>query len=94
MNGYEIRYLMSKRGILVKDIADHLGITSGTVSENIHSKGKSARVRQTIADALNRSVDELWPTEKKRNPFKLDTITNSNTNITVPEEGQLLQADK
>jgi len=66
MSPVEIKAALMIRGITFKKIAADLGVTSGAITQTVHQyqsgkKYKGFRVRQYIAQALNKQVDEIWP---------------------------------
>ncbi len=60
MNCIEIKNLMSLAGVSQAEIADRLGITKSFVNKVIYRIKYSKKVRQAIADAVGKSVEELW----------------------------------
>lgn len=45
-------------------LADRVGVDPATINRIIHGLHAPDATRQAIADALNRSVSELWPEER------------------------------
>lgn len=56
----KIKSLLVKHGIKQKDIAAELGLTIGTVSGAINGHFESRRVKQHVADLLQKDYDKLW----------------------------------
>jgi lambda repressor-like predicted transcriptional regulator len=61
MDPKEITRQLKGKGYSVAAIAASLGVASPTVSQTIHGRTVSARIRAAIAEALGRSVEEIWP---------------------------------
>lgn len=49
------------KGITSKQVAVDLGLCHSTVSNVIHGRGTSARVKQHIAALISVPVNEIWP---------------------------------
>jgi len=60
MKGSEIKKLMTSAGVSQGEIAGRLGVTKGLVYQVINGIRSTKRVRQAIADAVGKSVEELW----------------------------------
>lgn len=69
MTPREIRAELMLRGITIKQIAAEAGVTSGAVTQAISqyegSSYKGYRIREYIARALGRNVNEIWPEHRK-----------------------------
>ena len=65
MTGNDIRAALLLRGFTLKMIADEAGVTIGAVTQTIHryscSRYKGYRIREYIAKALEKRVEEIWP---------------------------------
>tara|TARA_B100000315_G_C14349510_1_gene483339 strand:+ start:254 stop:472 length:219 start_codon:yes stop_codon:yes gene_type:complete len=60
----KIKSLLIENGITQVSIAEEEDVSASYVHQVIHRIKKGQRVREAIADALGKSVDELWPPEK------------------------------
>ena len=60
------KYLLDKNGITQAEIARKLDINATTVCNVIKGTVQSARVKSTIAKALNMTVENLWPNDNRR----------------------------
>lgn len=60
MNAREITKQLKASGG-VKQIAQKMGVTSPTVSQVIYGLRPNPRIRRAIAEAVGKSVSELWP---------------------------------
>jgi len=100
MDGYKIISLLKRQKINVKDIASNLGVSGPAVSMVIHGHYASRRISQAIADAIGRPLAEVFPrysvdiSTKKAPSSGHNTAVAAGTTITVPEDGQSLQAAK
>ncbi|HWP96444.1 MAG TPA: helix-turn-helix domain-containing protein [Syntrophomonadaceae bacterium] len=69
MSPREIKAELILRGISVKEIAETAGVTSPAVTQTInHQKGssfKGYRIREVIAKALGKPVNDIWPDQQK-----------------------------
>lgn len=65
MTSREIKAELILRGISVSEIATAAGVTTSAVSQIINqcpsSRYKGYRIRKYIAQALNRSIQSVWP---------------------------------
>lgn len=59
----QIRSELVLRGIKNADIARALGVTRSAVSNTIAGRRRKPRIRQAIALAISRSVENIWPSE-------------------------------
>ncbi|ACV65007.1 putative transcriptional regulator, Nlp [Desulfofarcimen acetoxidans DSM 771] len=59
----EIRALMVLKGIKIVDIAKEAGVTPAYVHHAINSTGRNRgyRIRPYIAEAIGKTVKEIWP---------------------------------
>ena len=64
--GIEIRIKMMRAGINAAEIAESLGITQPFVHQVITGLRDTQYVRESIAKALNRPIEKLWPKNNKR----------------------------
>lgn len=69
MSPREIKAELILRGVSVQEIAKAAGVTQPAVTQTIYQyKGnsfKGYRIREYIAQALGRSVDEIWPDQRE-----------------------------
>ena len=63
MKPNEIRAAMVLRGVKLKDIAEKAGVSIGAVHQVIYGIGRTRgyRIRPFIAEAIGKSVYEIWP---------------------------------
>lgn len=57
----EVKSLMVLRGVKQIDICRKLEVTPGAISMVVSGKRGSPRLRQAIASALGKRVEDLWP---------------------------------
>lgn len=55
-----VRGLLRMYGIRNRQIAKSLGVTDSAIGHVLAGRKKSLRVQQAVADALNKSFEELW----------------------------------
>ena len=72
MQGNLIRSKLLAKGISLTNIATQLGVAVSSVSQVVHNKAISHRIRQAIADAIGVSVSELWPDAQRKDARSLD----------------------
>ncbi len=63
MTPTEIKIELLKAGINQNQIAKKLGVVPTLVSQVVHGVRPVKRVRQAIADAVGKPIEELWPEE-------------------------------
>ena len=61
MTKTDIKIEMIKRNITLKDIADSLGVSISAICKVKNRASVSKRIQKTIADAINRPVEEVFP---------------------------------
>ena len=65
MTPLEIKSELILRGISLKTIADRAGVNGSAVTQAINqypnSRYKGFRIRSYIAEALDKTVEEIWP---------------------------------
>jgi lambda repressor-like predicted transcriptional regulator len=61
METNEIKAAMILQGVTTKQIAEGLGITAQAIGPVISGRRSNPRIRAAIAEALGRSVEEIWP---------------------------------
>lgn len=66
----EIKAELVLRGIKMADIAKKAGVTDGAVHQTIKNQKdrryKGYRIRNYIAEAIGKPVEEIWPVSKPR----------------------------
>jgi len=63
-----IKSLLILHDIMLKDIANTLGVKRSSVTLVVQGKRKSKRIRQAVADVLNMDINRLWPSKRKAKP--------------------------
>lgn len=61
MSNLEIKALIVLNGTSISEIARKAGVTREWVSLVVNGHKKSKKIRKVIAQAVGKSVDELWP---------------------------------
>jgi lambda repressor-like predicted transcriptional regulator len=61
MTPQEIKGHLVMKNIKSRDIARRLGVTDGAIHQVIYGYRKTEYVRRAIADAVGKTVAELWP---------------------------------
>ena len=85
--------IMLATNMMPNDFARTRNIHQTTLHRVINSELKTPRVRKAIADAIGRSEDEIFKGCTKKAPSSgHNTAVAAGTTITVPEDGQPLQA--
>lgn len=62
------QYLLKKKGVTQKQIAQDLGISQMSVSKDMHDDPRSHRTRCYIAKKLGMPVDQVFPDYYSRPP--------------------------
>lgn len=57
----KVKALMVLNGIKGVGIAKKLGVSPTTVYVVLSGKGKSRRIQKAVAEALDMTVEDLWP---------------------------------
>ena len=65
MHPEQIKAAMRMNGITPAMLADELGVTKGSVSQVIHGRGVSARIRARIAKVVGQPVMNIWPSDDR-----------------------------
>ncbi len=69
MSPRQIKAELILRDVSIKEIAIAAGVTSGAVTQTIHQyngkRFKGYRIREIIAQALGRTVEEIWPDQQE-----------------------------
>lgn len=58
-----LKGLIQEEGHTYRTLADEIGITPQAVSQIVNGKTTSSTARYSLAKALGRDVEELWPEE-------------------------------
>lgn len=66
--GTHIKILLMQEDITQTQIAKVLGVTHGAVSQVINGHENNPRIRQAIAQAVRRPIQELWPEPEADKP--------------------------
>lgn len=61
MKPEQIKALLKENGATQSDVARVVGVSPSMVGHVIEGRSKSRVIAMTIADFLERSVEELWP---------------------------------
>jgi DNA-binding XRE family transcriptional regulator len=65
MINFELKLLMLKQHITYGDIARKLGVSRKTVCVVACGFERSERIQAALAEAVGKSVQELWPEKEK-----------------------------
>jgi len=60
-NSTKINRLLKAAGVKQKDIAAKIGVTPQFVNSVVRGRRNTPKVAQAIAEAIGKSVSELWP---------------------------------
>jgi lambda repressor-like predicted transcriptional regulator len=63
MTPLEIKIELLKAGISIRQLARKEGVSHTAMSYTIHGVNKGLRLREAVARALGKSVEEIWPPE-------------------------------
>ena len=66
--GFHIRAALLEKGITLRSIAKKLNVSPAHVSQVVHGKYASKRLRKAIAEAIGVPVTSIWPDQKKYPP--------------------------
>ena len=66
MQPHEIRAALVLARVTITSIARDLGVKPPTVHAVITGKRPTPRIRQAIAEAIGRPVEEVFPTSRRR----------------------------
>jgi len=61
----QIKQMIKGKGLTYETIGEEIGISPQAVSEIVNGRTKGATARYSLAKALGREVEELWPGEPK-----------------------------
>jgi len=65
MTPLEIKIELLKAGISLRQLARQEGVSHTAISYTIHGVNKGLRLRQAVAQALGKRVEEIWSPEAK-----------------------------
>ena len=65
MTPLEIKIELLKAGISIRQLARQEGVSHTAMSYTIHSINRGLRLREAVARALGKRVEEIWPPEAK-----------------------------
>ena len=65
MTPLEIKIELLKAGISIRQLARQEGVSHTAMSYTIHSVNKGLRLRQAIARALGKRIEDIWPPQGK-----------------------------
>ena len=65
MNSQEIKNLLKTNGVKQLNIASSLGVSHVAVSLVVRNRAVSSRIRQAIAEAVNKPISDLWPEQEQ-----------------------------
>jgi transcriptional regulator with XRE-family HTH domain len=65
MINLDLKILMLQRGVTYKGIANKLGVSRKTVAVVASGFSTSKRIQAALAEAVGKSVQELWPDKEK-----------------------------
>jgi len=60
MTPLDIRIELLRRGVSVRELARQAGVSPTSISNVIHGRLKSRRLRKIVAHAIGRTPEELW----------------------------------
>jgi lambda repressor-like predicted transcriptional regulator len=65
MNPLEIKIELLKAGISIRQLARQEGVSHTAMSYTIHGVNKGRKLREAVAQAIGKSVEEIWPLRPK-----------------------------
>jgi lambda repressor-like predicted transcriptional regulator len=65
MTPLEIKIELLKAGISIRQLARQEGVSHTAISYTIHGVNKGMRLREVVARALGKRLEEIWPPEAK-----------------------------
>jgi len=65
MTPLEIKIELLKAGISIRQLARHVGVSHTAMSYTIHGVNKGFRLREAVARAIGKRIEEIWPSEAK-----------------------------
>lgn len=65
MTPLEIKIELLKAGISIRQLARQEGVSHTAMSYTIHGVNKGLRLRQAIARALGKRIEDIWPPQAK-----------------------------
>lgn len=67
MHPEQIKAELRIAGTTISIVADELLVAQATVSQVVHGRSNSRRIKERIAEIINRPVDEIWEPKKSLN---------------------------
>jgi len=64
MHPEQIKAELRIAGTTISILADELLVAQATVSQVVHGRSNSRRIKERIASAIGREVDEIWAPKK------------------------------
>ena len=61
MTPLEIKIELLKVGISIRQLARQEGVSHTAMSYTIHGVNKGRKLREAVARAIGKSVEEIWP---------------------------------
>jgi lambda repressor-like predicted transcriptional regulator len=65
MTPLEIKIELLKAGISIRQLARQVGVSHTAISYTIHGVNKGLRLRQAVARALGKRIEDIWPPQAK-----------------------------
>ncbi|OGP52710.1 MAG: hypothetical protein A2Y65_07305 [Deltaproteobacteria bacterium RBG_13_52_11] len=65
MSPLELKIELLKAGISIRQLARKEGVSHTAMFYTIHGVNKGLRLREAVARAIGRSVEEIWPPRSK-----------------------------
>ena len=65
MTPLEIKIELLKAGISIRQLARQEGVSHTAMSYTIHGVNKGRKLREAVAQAIGKSVEEIWPLRPK-----------------------------
>ena len=65
MTPLEIKIELLKAGISIRQLARQEGVSHTAMSYTIHGVNKGRRLREAVAQAIGKSIEEIWPPRSK-----------------------------
>ena len=65
MTPLEIKIELLKAGISIRRLARQEGVSHTAISYTIHGINKGRKLRKVVAEAIGKSVGDIWPSQSK-----------------------------
>jgi lambda repressor-like predicted transcriptional regulator len=65
MTPLEIKIELLKAGISIRQLARQEGVSHTAMSYTIHGVNKGRKLREAVAQAIGKNVEEIWPPRSK-----------------------------